>query len=42
VKKGAGDRDVRVTVAGVDLAPGMWLWADDDGIVAAETDLERA
>ena len=42
VKKGAGDRDVRVTVDGVDLAPGMWLWADDDGIVAAETDLERA
>ena len=42
VKKGAGDRDVPVTVAGVGLGPGMWLWADDDGIVVAETDLERA
>jgi hypothetical protein len=25
----------------VDLVPGMWLWADDDGIVVAKTDLGR-
>jgi regulator of ribonuclease activity A len=36
-----GDRDVPVTVAGVDFVPGMWLWADDDGIVVAKTDLGR-
>ena len=42
VKKGAGERDVPVTVAGVDFVPGMWLWADHDGIVVAETDLEWA
>lgn len=41
VKSGVGDRDVPVTVAGVDLVPGMWLWADDDGIVVAKTDLGR-
>jgi len=40
VKRGQGDRDVPVTVAGVDLVPGMWLWADDDGIVVADTDLD--
>ncbi|MED6327892.1 MAG: ribonuclease E activity regulator RraA [Actinomycetota bacterium] len=40
VKCGQGDRDVPVTVAGVDLEPGMWLWADDDGIVVAEANLE--
>ncbi len=42
VKRGLGDRDVPVTVAGVDLLPGMWLWADDDGIVVADHDLEVA
>ena len=40
VKRGQGDRDVLVSVADVDLAPGMWLWADDDGIVVADHDLE--
>ena len=35
LKRGDGHRDVPVTVAGVDLAPGTWLWADDDGIVVA-------
>lgn len=41
VKRGAGDRDVPVTVAGVDLTPGVWLWADEDGIVVAAADLEQ-
>jgi len=40
VKDGQGDRDVPVTVAGVNLTPGMWLWADEDGIVVADRDLE--
>ena len=32
VKQGLGDRDVTVTMAGADLPPGMWLWADGDGM----------
>ena len=40
VKRGGGDRDVLVNVAGVDLVPGAWLWADDDGIVVADRNLE--
>jgi regulator of ribonuclease activity A len=40
LKRGAGHRDVPVTVAGVDLVPGTWLWADDDGTVVADRDLE--
>ena len=39
VKKGVGARDVPVTVAGVALNLGMWLWADDDGIVVADRNL---
>jgi regulator of ribonuclease activity A len=33
VKRGAGDRDVEVTFAGVAFVPGSWLYADPDGIV---------
>ena len=40
VKRGVGERDVPITVAGVDLVPGMWLWADEDGIVVADRNLE--
>ena len=35
IKQGLGDRDVTVTMAGADLSPGMWLWADGDGMVLA-------
>ena len=40
VKGGAGDRDVPVIVGGVVLSPGMWLWADEDGIVVSDRNLE--
>lgn len=33
VKRGAGERDVAVTFAGVTFRPGAWLYADADGIV---------
>ena len=36
VKKGAGDRDIPVTFAGVTFNPGHYLYADQDGIVIAE------
>ena len=35
-KKGAGERDVPVTFAGVTFAPGQWLYADGDGVITAE------
>ena len=35
-KAGSGERDVAVTFAGVTIAPGDWLYADDDGIVVSE------
>lgn len=39
-KRGAGARDIPVTVAGVTIAPGDWLCADEDGIVVAARPLE--
>jgi len=33
VKKGAGDRDIPVTFAGVTFRPGEHLYSDEDGIV---------
>jgi regulator of ribonuclease activity A len=39
VKKGVGDRDVPVTFAGISLRPGDYLYADEDGIVVAESKL---
>lgn len=36
VKKGAGDRDVPVTFAGITFTPGHYLYADTDGIVVSK------
>jgi regulator of ribonuclease activity A len=38
-KAGAGERGVEVTLAGLTLAPGNFLWADEDGVVVADTRL---
>lgn len=38
-KNGFGERDIPVTFAGVTIRPGDVLYADEDGIVLAETDL---
>ncbi|GGY31058.1 ribonuclease E activity regulator RraA [Pseudoduganella albidiflava] len=35
-KKGAGERNVRVQIAGVPVNPGDWLYADADGILVAQ------
>lgn len=40
VKKGAGERDVPVTFAGVTFRPGAWLYADEDGILVSEQRLD--
>lgn len=38
-KKGRGARDVAVTFAGQTIAPGDWVYADEDGVVVAATEL---
>ena len=38
-KKGAGERNVPVTFAGVTFAPGHFVYADEDGVVVAERNL---
>jgi len=35
VRKGVGERDVSVSIAGVTVAPGAWIYADADGILVA-------
>jgi regulator of ribonuclease activity A len=35
VKRGAGERDVAVTFAGVTFAPGAYVYADEDGVLVA-------
>lgn len=39
VKKGAGDADIPVTFGGATFVPGQWLYADEDGVILAETPL---
>lgn len=39
-KNGAGERNVKVTVAGVAVHPGDWIYADTDGIVVSRTRLK--
>lgn len=35
VKRNEGARDVPVVIQGVDVRPGFWLYADEDGIVVS-------
>ena len=35
-RKGAGERNVRVQIAGVPVNPGDWLYADADGILVSQ------
>ncbi len=39
VKKGVGDADLPVTFGGVTFVPGQHLYADEDGVIVAETAL---
>ena len=34
-RKGVGDTDVRVMIAGVAVVPGNWIYADEDGILVS-------
>ncbi len=40
VRKGAGERDLRVTIAGVAVHPGDWIYADADGVLVSRTKLD--
>jgi regulator of ribonuclease activity A len=39
IKKGAGDRNIPVTFAGVSFVPGQYLYADADGVIVSPVDL---
>lgn len=38
-KRGAGQRDVLVTIGGVRIAPGTFIYADEDGVIVSARDL---
>ena len=38
-KKGAGERNLRVHIAGVPVNPGDWIYADADGVLVAQQKL---
>ena len=38
-KRDVGLRDVAITIAGVVIKPGNWIYADTDGILVAEDEL---
>lgn len=40
IKRGEGQRDLPVCFAGATLHPGMWLYADEDGIIVAPQALD--
>lgn len=39
VKKGVGDVNIRVSIAGVAINPGDWIYADADGVLVAAQNL---
>ena len=40
VRKGVGERDIVVTIAGVTVRPGDWIYADADGVLVARHKLD--
>ena len=40
VRKGIGERDLRVVIAGVAVKPGDWIYADADGVLVAREKLD--
>ncbi len=39
VRKGLGDKDIAVSIAGVTVRPGNWIYADEDGVLVAQEKL---
>lgn len=40
VRKGVGESDLRVTIAGVAVRPGDWIYADTDGVLVSQQKLD--
>ncbi|WP_420477107.1 ribonuclease E activity regulator RraA [Noviherbaspirillum sp. ST9] len=40
IRKGVGDRELRVTIVGVAVNPGDWIYADADGVLVATQKLD--
>lgn len=38
-RKGLGDKDIAVDIAGVTVRPGQWIYADEDGVLVSATPL---
>lgn len=39
IRKGVGDKDIQVSIAGVTVKPGDWIYADADGVLVSATRL---
>jgi regulator of ribonuclease activity A len=39
IRKGVGERDIRISIAGVAVNPGDWIYADADGVLVAREKL---
>lgn len=39
VRKGVGETGLTISMAGISVTPGMWLYADETGIVLAQSEL---
>lgn len=40
IRKGVGDKDIQVSIAGVTIKPGAWIYADADGVLVAAQKLD--
>ena len=41
-KRGLGDVNVRLQMAGLDIAPGQWIYVDETGVIVADKPLVTA
>ncbi len=40
IRKGVGEKDLQVSIAGVSVRPGDWIYADADGVLVAAAKLD--
>jgi regulator of ribonuclease activity A len=40
IRKGVGEKDIQVSIAGVTVKPGYWVYADADGVLIAADKLD--
>ena len=39
IRKGVGEKDLQVSIAGVTVRPGDWIYADADGVLVSAVKL---